>query len=209
MIKRKYFIIVLIFTIAIGSVGIYDSTQYRKTIKKLEITNSQLQVVQGELMDDLAIANENLQTEIEKNDGLSKAIGNMKQELDTINLTLDEFKKTEYELVYLGDFMLTSYCPCEQCCDQYALNRPLDENGEPIVHTASGTVAKAGRTIGVDPAVIPYGTKVYIQNLGWYIAEDTGGGIKEKHIDIYADTHELALSLKVRNSPVWVVVEKS
>lgn len=59
-------------------------------------------------------------------------------------------------------------------------------NGKGI--TATGTTAKEGRTIAVDPKVIPYGTKVYIDGWGYRIAEDCGGGIKGNHIDIYVDS---------------------
>jgi 3D (Asp-Asp-Asp) domain-containing protein len=41
-------------------------------------------------------------------------------------------------------------------------------------------------SIAVDPAVIPYGWSAYIEALGhWYRADDTGGAIIGKHIDIY------------------------
>ena len=38
----------------------------------------------------------------------------------------------------LGEFVLTAYCSCEKCCGKWALDRPLDENGEQIVYGASG-----------------------------------------------------------------------
>lgn len=50
--------------------------------------------------------------------------------------------------------------------------------------TSTGTVPTAGRTIAVDPSVIPYGSKVKI-NGNIYIAEDCGGAIKGNIIDIY------------------------
>lgn len=56
--------------------------------------------------------------------------------------------------------------------------------------TATGNVPKQGRTIAVDPNVIPYGSKVKIKGLGTFIAEDCGGLVKGKHIDIYFESHE-------------------
>ena len=50
--------------------------------------------------------------------------------------------------------------------------------------TASGTRARVGE-IAVDPRVIPLGTVVYIPGIGERRAEDTGGNIKGKTIDIY------------------------
>ena len=58
--------------------------------------------------------------------------------------------------------------------------------------TASGRRAKAGRTIAVDPDVIPLGTRVYIEfpssysSLnGIYVADDTGGAINQNRIDVF------------------------
>lgn len=58
--------------------------------------------------------------------------------------------------------------------------------------TASGTRATIGRTIAVDPTIIPLGSKVYITfpekysyMNGVYIAEDTGSLIKGNKVDIF------------------------
>ena len=58
-----------------------------------------------------------------------------------------------------------------------------DGNGDG--RTATGTVPSRGRTIAVDPRQIPYGSRVYINGTGPYIAEDTGGAIRGKRLDIY------------------------
>jgi len=80
------------------------------------------------------------------------------------------------------EFEATAYCACSKCCGKWA---------DGI--TASGTKATAKRTIAVDSNLIPLGSKVEIEGLGTYIAEDTGSAIKGKIIDIYFDTHEEAL----------------
>ena len=76
----------------------------------------------------------------------------------------------------IGTFRLTAYCPCESCSEGYGRS------------TATGATATAGRTIAVDPKVIPYGTIVRI-NGHEYRAEDCGGGVRGNHIDIFFDTH--------------------
>lgn len=55
--------------------------------------------------------------------------------------------------------------------------------------TATGVLAEEGRTIAVDPKVIPYGSEVIIDG-HTYIAEDCGGAIKGEEIDIFFESHE-------------------
>ena len=85
----------------------------------------------------------------------------------------------------------TAYCSCEICCGEWALNRPLDENGEEIIYTASGARAYANHTIAVDPEVFPFGTVLVIGGIE-YVAEDTGAVIVGNKIDIYFDNHDEA-----------------
>lgn len=59
-------------------------------------------------------------------------------------------------------------------------------NGKGI--TSTGTKVEEGRTIAVDPKIIPYGTRVYIEGIGYRVAEDCGSAIKGHHIDIYVDS---------------------
>ena len=54
-------------------------------------------------------------------------------------------------------------------------------------HTASGTIPKEGRTIAVDPAVIPLGSVVYIEGYGVRVAEDTGAYIKGDRGDLFIE----------------------
>ena len=106
-------------------------------------------------------------------------------------------------LTSLGEFKLTAYCSCSKCCDQYALNRPVDENGNEIVIGASGEVLQAGYSIAVDPRVIPYGTVVII-NGKEYEAQDCGGAIKNKSIDVYFNNHKEALEFGVQYAEIFI-----
>lgn len=91
----------------------------------------------------------------------------------------------------IGKFTISYYCPCEKCCGK--------SNGI----TASGTRAREGKTISVDPSVIPLGTEVIIDGHE-YTAEDTGAGIVGNHIDMFVESHEKALQLGVRSAEVFV-----
>lgn len=72
--------------------------------------------------------------------------------------------------------------------------------------TATGTRPTAGRTIAVDPRVIPYGTKVYIPHFDKiFIAEDTGSAIKGNKIDIYMKTVSECLNWGIRNIDVKIL----
>ncbi|WP_239618968.1 3D domain-containing protein [Cohnella mopanensis] len=75
--------------------------------------------------------------------------------------------------------------------------------------TASGTVVQEGRTIAVDPKVIPIGWWVYIDGIGFRRAEDTGSAVKGKKIDVYYDSESRAnkFGLK-RGYKVYVIGPK-
>lgn len=71
--------------------------------------------------------------------------------------------------------------------------------------TATGTVPKYG-TIAVDPTVIPYGTRVYIEELDKvFIAEDCGGAIKGNKIDIFMPTEKNCNDWGIRNITIQIL----
>ena len=104
----------------------------------------------------------------------------------------------------LGEFAVVAYCSCFECCGPWSLDRPLDENGEEIVYTASGARAEAGVTVAVDPNIIPLGSKVYIEELGWYVAQDTGN-FTGKVIDVYFNDHAEAVEFGRRDAVVGIM----
>lgn len=72
--------------------------------------------------------------------------------------------------------------------------------------TSTGKTATEGRTIAVDPRIIPYGTKVYIEGVGIRTAEDTGGAIKGNRIDVYMEGLSQAVQFGVKkNVRVYVL----
>jgi len=91
----------------------------------------------------------------------------------------------------LGRFKLTAY------------SGPQIGQARPI--TATGTSARAGRTVAVDPKVIPLGSRIYIDGIGERIAEDIGGGVKGQHIDVYLPSLPQARRFGVQRGTVSVV----
>ena len=63
----------------------------------------------------------------------------------------------------------------------------------------------AGRTIAVDPRVIPLGSKIRLGDR-IYTAEDTGGAIKGKRIDLFGGSHSEAM--KFGRKVIRVYIEK-
>ena len=90
-----------------------------------------------------------------------------------------------------------AYCSCIQCC------------GKDDGITSTGTQAMPGRTIAVDPSVIPYGSRVVIDG-HTYIAEDCGGAIKGNTIDVFHATREEALQwgIKYVDAVVYPLAEE-
>ena len=69
--------------------------------------------------------------------------------------------------------------------------------------TKSGTVPLEGRTIAVDPSVIPLGTEVMFDG-EVYVAEDIGGAIKGNVIDLFYGTESESLEYGVQYHTVYV-----
>ena len=93
---------------------------------------------------------------------------------------------------FIGTFKITHYCPCSTC------------NGRSDAKTAIGTTMAVGRTIAVDPKIIPLGSNVYIEGYGWRVAEDTGGAIKNTKIDMCVSSHSEAYAKGVTYAKVYV-----
>lgn len=87
----------------------------------------------------------------------------------------------------------TAYSP--YCC------RGVDNVTALGVHAGYGVVA-------VDPAVIPLGSRLYIEGYGYALAADTGSRIKGLRIDLGYDTKRQALQFGRRPVRVYIVVKK-
>lgn len=80
---------------------------------------------------------------------------------------------------------IVHYCECQTCCGKH--------EGDPAYGiTATGTRVTEGRTVAVDPSVIPLGSEVMINGHS-YVAEDTG--VHGETVDIYVPDHEQAIQM--------------
>lgn len=208
--KSKTYIITLIVAIAaFTSIILLYNNLYSNANDELNITNDLLLSAQKELtasqeelagtQEELSSVVENLQLEYEKSSELAAELDSVTKSLSEANETILELKSTEYELVYMGEFKLTHYCTEKRS--------HICGTGDGI--TATGTEVTAGRTIAVDPNIIPYGSQVYIEGYGWRVAEDCGSAVKNQQIDIAVETHSEALSMGVTSGGVWILIYKT
>ena len=161
-----------------GSGNIYHVVIYAGDSKTIEAQSSKTGIVQGTLdTADAVWAVRLLEDSV-----LAYTAGDISE----VNASSDMYGEN------LGVFDLTYYCACEICCDV--------ETGI----TATGTPVVEGRTIAVDPSVIPYGTQVII-NGHVFTAEDCGGSVRGNHIDIYVNDHQTALELGRGQAEVYLV----
>ena len=186
--KNKIFIAMLVIALICSIIGFEGNMREKNDLK------NELSVAQSEatsLQEELNKATEDLQAKTKKNKEL-------KSELEVANQTIEDLKGSEYKLVYLGDFKYTYYCDgrYSHIC-----------GGSGV--TASGAPTQVGTTIAVDRSVIPLGTTVYIEGVGFRVAQDTGGWVKGKHVDILVKTHNEALSKTLVRGGVWILVKNS
>lgn len=121
-------------------------------------------------------------------------LNDKKQAQDELIRNLNE-QLNAYQQNFIGSFHLTGYCPCVSCSGGWG------------AATATGAVPEDGTTIAVDPRVIPYGTRVYIEGVGYRVAQDCGGAIKNNRIDIYVNHHSDCFKAEYnqKSARVWRV----
>jgi 3D (Asp-Asp-Asp) domain-containing protein len=65
------------------------------------------------------------------------------------------------------------------------------------------------RIVAVDPKLIPYGSWLWIEGLGWYTAQDCGSAIKGFRLDLLTATEQDAMTFGKQNRFVIVVPQAS
>ena len=127
-------------------------------------------------------ADESASSGVYASQSLAQAVEDAKQKQQATPWAGQPVSSDGRQATPLGRFKLTGYCPCARCSEGYG------------TRTATGARATAGRTVAVDPRVIPYGTHLLI-NGHEYVAEDCGGGVRGAHIDVFYNTHAEARNI--------------
>lgn len=98
----------------------------------------------------------------------------------------------------LGEFEITYYTAGPESTGK----RPGDPGyGE----TASGAIVTKGVTVAVDPDIIELGSYIYIEGLGFRVAQDTGSAINGKDIDVYEPNLKKAQQLGRHKAKVYLI----
>ena len=93
----------------------------------------------------------------------------------------EAIEEPEPQMTYLGRYKVTGYDICPRCCGR----QPWDYD---YGKTASGTLATCGITCAA-PKDLPFGTRLYIDGIGYRTVEDRGGAVNGQHIDVLCPDH--------------------
>lgn len=105
----------------------------------------------------------------------------------------------EVSPIYLGEWTITAYCSCSECCGKWANNRT-------IIVGAEGTPLVSGYSCASNE--LSFGTTLYIDGYGEVKVQDrTANFINEKYngqiIDIYFSNHDDAVKFAKKSLNVW------
>ena len=90
-------------------------------------------------------------------------------------------------LEYKGRYFITAYCNCSKCCT-YA-NQPTASGVYPHYADYEHRYDEP-TTCAIDRKIHSFGTTFYLKSMDRvYIGEDTGNGVKGKHLDLYFTDH--------------------
>jgi 3D (Asp-Asp-Asp) domain-containing protein len=174
--------VVIMTSVAIGTAWIIADGLNREAGYNQQVYEDQIDSVRGNAM--LSDREIKLFEDIEK--GLSNGA--------IVTQTRDGYKLSNSSISILPQkktFVITYYT---------ANDTGMDGKGI----TKSGTMAAAGRTIAVDPDVIPLGSRVLIDGQE-YIAEDTGSAIIGNRIDIFVESQDEAVRRGITSMQVEVM----
>ena len=133
--------------------------------------------------------------------GTSTAIGNNKITLLSSTVDTAKHRTNRTEISNSGQWQtvqmrVTAYCPCPKCCGNYS-------DGV----TASGHKISQGDLFVAADKMYPFGTEMIIPgyNSGETVKVfDRGGVIRGNRLDVFFNSHQMALEWGVRNLDVKI-----
>lgn len=92
----------------------------------------------------------------------------------------------------LGTFKISHYCACRKCSGPWGHR------------TSSGATCQEGVTVAVDPRILPEGAVIRITGYGDRIVQDTGSGVRGRHIDVFYESHQECLDRGIKYREVLI-----
>lgn len=120
-------------------------------------------------------------------------IQDREEQIEVLEIILEHKEEPVAKETYAGEFTVTYYCGCTECC------------GKTDGITASGTLAQEGITVAADWTMLPPGTKIFIEGIGFRTVEDKGGAIKGNRLDVFMDSHDAALEAGTGQAKVYII----
>ena len=100
---------------------------------------------------------------------------------------------------------MTAYCACEKCCGKWSANRPLDENGQPVVIGAANVPLTSGYSVA---SPLPFGTVIEFDGKQYEVQDRTAQFVVDRYngkiIDVYFDSHEKAVKFAKQEKEVKI-----
>lgn len=91
--------------------------------------------------------------------------------------------------------VITAYCHCSICCGKWS---------DKV--TASGKPVKEGVTAAAN--WLPFGTRVYVEGVGWRTIQDRMSKRFNERLDIYFNSHAKAKQFGIRTNKVWILKQE-
>jgi len=196
--------------------GIPEKTQNKllnivlNEIKELGDKQELITDIASGLSKEIEVSGEDITIENNDKNGSTAEKEEMTEEKITVEEPGNDEKNTlnpPTEYLKTIDVKATAYCLCKKCCGK-------SPSSPSYGVTASGLKIVPGnnmKVIAIDPKLIPLGSEVYVEGLygandyGYAIAADTGSAIKNLKIDLYMDTHQMALNWGVKTVRVYIL----
>lgn len=139
-----------------------------------------------------------LEADIALINNMKNALKNKVESLEKELQEAKDLKEVLSDANYIGEFEITYY------------TAGPESTGKTPSHpeygiTRNGTTVEEGRTIAADINILPFGTKVWIENVGLRVVEDTGSAIKENKLDVYVEDLKTALQNGRHKAKIYIV----